>query len=67
MTHDPFLVELQVQGKTLTFEVESGAAVTLISEETYSKCFPKGALQKSATLLKSYTGAKIPVAGEVQL
>ena len=25
MTHDPFLVELQVQGKTLTFEVESGA------------------------------------------
>ena len=67
MTHDPFLVELQVQGKTLTFEVESGAAVTLISEETYSKCFPKGALQKSATLLKSYTGAKIPVAGEVQV
>ena len=49
------------QGKTLTFEVDTGAAVTLISE-TYSKCFLKGALQKSATLLKSYTGAKIPVA-----
>ena len=56
-----------MQEKPLSFEVDKGAVVTLISEEAYTKCFPKTKLQRSATLLKAYTGAQIPIVGEVQV
>ena len=35
-----FTVDLCIQGSNLMFEIDTGAAVTLISEETYRKDFP---------------------------
>ena len=37
----PFTVDLYIQGSNLTFEVNTGAAVTLFSEETYTEHFSK--------------------------
>lgn len=40
-THCPkFLVDVGVEPKSLQFEVDTGAACSLISEETYEKAWP---------------------------
>ena len=40
----PIMVDLEVNGKALTMEVDTGAAVSIISEETHRKVFPEACL-----------------------
>ncbi|XP_037521665.1 uncharacterized protein K02A2.6-like [Rhipicephalus sanguineus] len=48
-THCPkFLVDVEVERKSLQFEVDTGAARSLISEETYHKARPRNAPQLSS-------------------
>ena len=61
----PFTVDLCIDGITLNFEVDTGAAVTLISEETYRKHFPRKSLQKTSLRLKTYTNDQVHVLGQV--
>ena len=63
-TH-PIKVKLEIQGKPVDMEVDTGAAVSIISEETYKKLFPNLNLQKVPIGLKTYTGESIPVLGEI--
>ena len=44
----PCTVKFCTDGITLTFEVDTGAAVTLISEETYRQNFFSKPLQKAS-------------------
>ena len=46
-------------------EVDTGGAVTIISEKLRDKVFPKATLQRSSLLLKTYTGETMPVLGEI--
>ena len=64
--HPPFTVELMVNEKPVTFEVDTGAAVTILSQEVYRQLFPSLKLQPSSMLLKSYTGDQVKVL-EVQV
>ena len=41
----PLEVDLQLEGKPLRMEVDTGAAVSLVSEETYRSLFPTVQLQ----------------------
>ena len=43
----PLEVDLQLEGKPLQMEVDTGAAVSLVSEETYRSLFPTVQLQSS--------------------
>ena len=61
----PFTVDMCIQGTTLTFEVDTGAAVTLISEETYRKHFLSKSLQKTSVRLKTYTDNQVHVLGQI--
>ena len=61
----PFTVELCVEGTTLMFEVDTGAAVTLVSEETYKRHFPSKTLQRSSMRLKTYTEEQVQVLGQI--
>ena len=63
----PFIVDLCVEGRTLTFEVDTGAAVTLISEATYNQHFIGKPLQESAIRLKTYTEERVQVLGEISV
>ena len=63
----PFTVELSVEGRPLTFEVDTGAAVTLISEATYNQQLNGKPLQESAVRLKTYTQERVQVLGEVSV
>ena len=61
----PFTVDLCVEGKMLTFEVDTGAAVTIISESTYQRCLATKPLRESSVQLKTYTAERVLVLGEV--
>ncbi|XP_062529124.1 uncharacterized protein LOC101739388 isoform X1 [Bombyx mori] len=56
-----------ISGVELKFEIDSGSAVTAISEQTYRKYFNNVPLSKTKKRLFSYTGNSIICIGVVQL
>ena len=58
---NPFTVELRIQGKPLKFEIDIGASVTLISEQTYYELYQDRPSQKSSLKLKTYTEEPLQV------
>ena len=58
-------VEVKVNGKPLVMEVDTGAAVSLLSEEAMKTHFPDAQLQPSTALLRTYTGEAMDILGEV--
>ena len=63
----PLELNVSIQGKTIAMELDTGAALSLISEDTYQRVFPDMALQESSIKLKSYSGEDIPVLGQVEV
>ena len=61
----PIKVPLLVDGKSLTMELDTGAAVTIVSEKQYKDLFPHLPLQESQVLLKTYSGEQLPVVSDV--
>ena len=62
-----FTVKFCTDGITLTFEVDTGAAVTLISEETYRQNFSSKPLQKASLRLRTYTNSPVQVLGQIRV
>ena len=48
-------------------EVDTGAAVLLVSEETYCYMWPQKSLQQAATVLRIYSGEQLSVCGCVNV
>ena len=63
----PMLAEFKIQGVCLTMEIDTGAAVTLISLVTFNRHFPQMTLSPSSARLSTYTGQKISVCGEIKV
>ena len=61
----PFTVNLCTDGIMIRFEVDTGAAMTLISEETYRQNFPSKPLQKLSLRLRTYTNNPVQVLGQI--
>ena len=59
----PIRVELQVAGQPLTMEVDTGAAVSILSESVFLKKFPEGKLESTSMVLRTYTGETMKVLG----
>ena len=62
----PIHVTMQVNQKSLKFEVDTGAAVSVISESTRRSVFPDSRLWKSDITLRTYTGEAMTVLGELR-
>jgi hypothetical protein len=67
---EPLHIKLDVNNKEITMEVDTGASVSLLSEETFhtlwkGEAAPK--LQKSSVTLKTYTGEQIKVVGSAEV
>ncbi len=60
----PIHVDVHVSGKPLTMVLDTGAAVSILSEDTFKKMFPKDRLHPSNLRLKTYTGEPMNVVGE---
>ena len=64
----PFIVEVTVNHSQLSMEVDTGAALSIISKATYERLWmPSEAppLQETQARLKSYNGVDIAVEGEI--
>ena len=67
---NPIVIDVTVQNEKLKMEIDTGAAVSLISETVYRKTWTNGKappLQPTKTKLKTYTGEEVPVLGTIQV
>eukprot|EP00731_Ephydatia_muelleri_P018713 Em0011g753a len=62
-----YRVKMEINGEMLMMEIDTGAGVSLISEDTYRKKFSKLQLTASAVRLATYTTQRIEVCGEVRV
>ena len=63
----PFTAAVVVNGASLDMEVDTGAALSLISAATYSQLWPPGCapqLSKPSVRLRTYTGEELKLVGE---
>eukprot|EP00731_Ephydatia_muelleri_P034546 Em0065g7a len=63
----PFCVELGIEGRRVQFDIDTGSAVTLVSERTWKKWNLDVKLRNSRVLLRTYTGDPISVVGEAKV
>lgn len=69
-TTEPLRVSVTVHGVDLLMEIDTGAAVSLISRRTYRTVWPAGnrpELQPSSIRLRTYSGQIIQVLGEISV
>ena len=64
---DPIVVPLTLNGKTLNMEVDTGAALSVVSEATRLTHFPKETLRPSNLILKTYTDERLTVKGTLNM
>ena len=64
---NPIEVTVNVEDKPLTMELDTGAAVSIISEVTRRKMFPKKKLHKSKLILKTYTDEPMQIIGQLNV
>ena len=64
---DPITVDLTLNGQKTAMELDTGAAVSLISEETYRRLLPTSALKSTPVALRTYTGQSMSVAGQIEV
>ncbi len=64
---DPIIVQLQLNGKSLDMEVDTGAALSVISETTRLEVFPNDTLHPSNLILKTYTDEHMKVTGTINM
>lgn len=52
----PIVVSVEISNKTINMELDTGAAVSLVSVETYSQHWSQQQLEESDVRLKTYLG-----------
>jgi len=63
----PIEVTVDVEGKSLTMELDTGVAVSIISDATRRRMFPDVKLCKSKIVLKTYTDQTMKVVGQINV
>ena len=58
------MIEMVIDGKPLSMELDTGASVSIISEDVWKGKFRNRPLDPSAVRLKTYTGQRIKVLGQ---
>ena len=61
----PYKAVVRVNGEPLEMEIDTGAAVSLISKEMLDSLLPATKLSKPSLVLCTYTSEPIPVLGGV--
>ena len=66
----PYAVDMAINGKQVTMEIDTGAAVTIISENAFKEVQTgsrKMELKPTNARIRTYTGERISVLGEADL
>ena len=60
-----YKVQLSLEGKQVTIEVDTGSAVFIMSETEYNNLFKNFPLQPTTLQLRNYSGKRLPLMGGV--
>ena len=60
----PILISMSLNGSSVQFELDTGAAVTVMSEQKFRQLFPGQPLEQPSVVLKTYTGETLNIVGE---
>ena len=63
----PITIDLQIEGKDVCMEFDTGAVVSIIGEKKAQEMFPNTKLRRSEMVLKPYTSEKMKVVGEIDV
>ena len=63
----PYTVVMELNGQPVSLEIDTGAAVSIISEKAQKKLFPTAALDRADVRLSTYTTKPIPVLGQMSV
>ena len=63
----PIAVSVEINSKSVNMELDTGAAVSLISEETYGQHWPQLQIEESNIQLKTYSGEFLETLGSVNV
>ena len=63
-TQPPISVPVSVNNQTVEFQLDTGAALSVITEQDYKKFAISDKIQKCNKNLRTYTGQPVPVVGE---
>eukprot|EP00731_Ephydatia_muelleri_P011873 Em0006g767a len=63
----PIVVKIAVNGTTIEMEVDTGAAVSLVSERTWKQIRGQVKLRKADVVLRAYNHMRLKVLGEAEL
>jgi hypothetical protein len=63
----PIVVSVVIDKCLIDMELDTGAAVSLVSEQTFKQHWPNKTLEESTTTLQTYSGEDITVQGVVQV
>ena len=67
-THKPYLTNVNVNGANIQFEIDTGSAVTLMSESDFMHCnVPRSELSPPSVILMGYGNNEIQCLGEIDL
>ena len=63
--HQPIQVPIEINGQTLNMELDTGAAVSIISSHTKDQLFSEEPLMKTSTVLTTYTGEQMTARSQI--
>ena len=63
----PWNVSVNIEGVTVSIQLDTGASLSLMSETTFRELWPQRKLTSSEVRLSSCSGESIPVVGSVQV
>ena len=58
------LVPVKVNGENISMELDTGASVSIMTEEAWRRRFPKVPLEESQIKFKTYTGEALEIIGQ---
>ena len=61
------MVPVKVKGENFSMELDTGASVSIMSEEAWRRQLPKVPLEESKIKLKTYTGEALEIIGQAQV
>ena len=67
VSQPPIMINMILDGLPVDFEMDTGAAVTVMSEEKFGQLFPGHPLERSSIKLKTYTGEPMTTVGETTI
>ena len=65
--HPSIMVELKINNEEVVVELDTGASLTIMSENTLKQKLPNIQLQSSEVILKTYSGEQLKVLGQAQV